>query len=414
MLSLKSLSASLVGVLSLSSGATAAANNSPQLVASTYFAGFHANRGFPVSAMPWDKYTDAKYSFAETTEDGGLDLSKSQPEELSCFVNAAKKNGVKALVSIGGWTGARYFSTNFGNEKNRTAFVKTCVDFAKEHSLDGLDFDWEYPNRQGLGCNTINENDTANFLEFLKELRKDPVGKDLYLTAAGSLLPWNDKDGAPSKDLGGFADVLDYLMIMNYDLYGGWSNVAGPNAALYSSCDERNNMGSGNQAVTKWNDAGIPLSQIVLGMPNYGHGFKVNATSAYNKNHKLNLYPAQNSTDRFQGSSWDNDPLIDACGNPNPPGGTYPFWSLIKEAKFLDASGNPAPGIAYTWDKCSNTPFLYDEEKQIYVSYDNARSFTEKGKFVKAKGLGGFATYEAGGDYNNILIDAVRAAVGLS
>jgi chitinase len=212
MLSLKSLSASLVGVLSLSAGASAAGNS--DLVASTYFAGFHANRGFPVSAMPWDKYTDAKYSFAETTEDGGLDLSQSQPEELSCFVNAAKKNGVKALVSIGGWTGARYFSTNFGNEKNRTAFVKTCVDFVKEHDLDGLDFDWEYPNRQGLGCNTINDNDTANFLEFLKQLRQDPVGKGLYLTAASSLFPWNDKAGSPSKDLGGFADVLDYIMIM--------------------------------------------------------------------------------------------------------------------------------------------------------------------------------------------------------
>jgi chitinase len=212
MLSLKSLCASLIGVLSLSSGATASSNS--DLVASTYFAGFHANRGFPVSAMPWDKYTDAKYSFAETTADGGLDISKSQPQELSCFVNAAKKNGVKALVSIGGWTGSKYFSTNFGNEKNRTAFVKTCVDFVTEHGLDGLDFDWEYPNKQGLGCNVINANDTANFLEFLKELRQDAIGKGLYLTAAGSLFPWNDKTGAASKDLGGFADVLDYIMIM--------------------------------------------------------------------------------------------------------------------------------------------------------------------------------------------------------
>ncbi|RGP77148.1 hypothetical protein FLONG3_4663 [Fusarium longipes] len=412
MLSPKSLSVSLVGLLSLTCGTNAASNS--DLVASTYFAGFHANRGFPVSAMPWDKYTDAKYAFAETTADGGLDLSGSQPEELGCFVSAAKKNGVKALVSIGGWTGSKYFSTNFGNEKNRTAFVKTCIDFVKEHDLDGLDFDWEYPNRQGLGCNVINDNDTANFLEFLKELRKDTVGKDLLLTAAGSLFPWNDKTGSASKDLGGFADVLDYIMIMNYDLYGAWADVAGPDAPLSRSCDKRNTMGAGDEAVARWTDAGLPTSQLVLGLPNYAHGFKVNATSAFGRNHKLNLYPAQNSTDRFQGSSWDDDAPIDSCGNANPPGGTYPFWSLIKEAKFLDESGNPAPGIAYTWDKCSKTPFLYDEEKEIYVSYDNARSFREKGKFIKAKGLGGFGTYEAGGDFNNILIDAVRSAVGLS
>jgi len=117
-------------------------------------------------------------------------------------------------------------------------------------------------------------------------------------------------------------------------------------------------MGAGDEAVAKWTRAGIPASQIVLGLPNYAHGFRVNVTSAFNKQKKLNLYPAQNSTDRFQGSSWDDDPRIDDCGNPAPPSGTYPFWSMIEEAKFLDTKGNPAPGIAYTWDKCSKTVCL--------------------------------------------------------
>ncbi|KAM0211741.1 hypothetical protein ACHAQD_010151 [Fusarium lateritium] len=411
MFSLKTFSTSLVGLLSLS-GASAAGSQS-DLVASTYFAGFHANRGFPVSSMPWDKYTDVKYAFAETVDDGSLDLSRAQPEELTCFVDAAKKNGVKALISIGGWTGSKYFSTNFGSEKNRTAFVKTCVDFVKKHDLDGIDFDWEYPNRQGLGCNEINDNDTSNFLKFLQELREDPVGEKLLLTAAGSLFPWNDKTGAASKNLDGFSDVLDYIMLMNYDLFGAWSPTAGPNAPLSRSCDPRNNQGAGDEGVAQWISAGMPASQLVLGVPAYGHGFSVNQTSAYGSNHKLNLYPAQNSTDRFQGSSWDTDPLIDDCGNPSPPGGTYPFWSMITEAKFLDVYGNPAPGISHTWDNCSQTPALYDAKKDIYVSYDDARSFHAKGQFVVSKGLGGFGTYEAGGDFNNILINAIRSAVGL-
>lgn len=29
---------------------------------------------------------------SETAADGGLDISRSQPEELTCFVDAAKKN----------------------------------------------------------------------------------------------------------------------------------------------------------------------------------------------------------------------------------------------------------------------------------------------------------------------------------
>lgn len=57
---------------------------------------------------------------------------------------------------------------------------------------------------------------------------------------------------------------------------------------------------------------------------------------------------------------------------------------------------------------------MYDEKAKIWVSYDDARSFTEKGKFVVQHKLGGFAMYEAGGDYKNILIDAIRKATGLA
>jgi len=45
------------------------------------------------------------------------------------------------------------------------------------------------------------------------------------------------------------------------------------------------------------------------------------------------------------------------------------------------------------------------------VSYDNAESFAAKGTYIKNTGLMGYAMWEAGGDYNNILIDAIGSAV---
>jgi chitinase len=48
---------------------------------------------------------------------------------------------VKALVSLGGWTGSRFFSTAFGSAANRTAFVQTVNKFASKYKLDGLDFE---------------------------------------------------------------------------------------------------------------------------------------------------------------------------------------------------------------------------------------------------------------------------------
>lgn len=319
---------------------------------------------------------------------------------------------MKALVSCGGWTGSRYFSSNVGSAENRTIFIKNALDLVSQYQLDGLDFDWEYPNKQGLGCNAINENDTANFLTFLQELRQQ--APNLTLTAATSLFPWNDATGNRSTELSGFADVLDYMMIMNYDIYGAWASTAGPNAPLDSACDARNIMGSGKMGVQAWLDAGVPADKLVLGLAAYGHGFRVNETSAMSANGTLNLYPAQNSSDRFQGSSWDDDPPIDDCGNAQPPSGTYPLWSLITEAGFLDETAKPMPGIEYTYDTCSQTPFLYNATSQVYVSYDDAQSISVKGEYIVNTGLKGFAVWEAGGDYNNIIVDAARKSTGMA
>lgn len=232
------------------------------------------------------------------------------------------------------------------------------MDLVSQYSLDGLDFDFEYPNRQGLGCNTISANDTTNFLSFLQELRQQPGASDIQFTAAASLLPWNDATGSQSADLSGFADVLDYIVIMNYDLYGMWSATAGPNAPLASACDTRNNQGSATLGIDAWIAAGMPADQIVLGLAAYGHGFRVTQDAALGNGTTLDMYPAFNSSDRFQGSSWDDDPAIDDCGNAQPHTGTYPFWSLVTEAGFLDESGEPQSGIVSGYDTCSQTVCL--------------------------------------------------------
>ena len=114
-------------------------------------------------------------------------------------------------------------------------------------------------------------------------------------------------------------------------------------------------MGAVQDGVAKWTAAGLPANKLVLGIPFYGHGFAVNETSAFTSPGVLNMYPPQNSTNRRQGSSWDNDPAVDPCGDAQPHSGTFPFWSMIKEAGFLDTSGNPKEGIAYHYDECSQT-----------------------------------------------------------
>jgi chitinase len=45
------------------------------------------------------------------------------------------------------------------------------------------------------------------------------------------------------------------------------------------------------------------------------------------------------------------------------------------------------------------------------ISYDDAASFTAKGMYIKNSGLRGYAMYEAGGDYDDILVNAINSAV---
>lgn len=48
------------------------------------------------------------------------------------------------------------------------------------------------------------------------------------------------------------------------------------------------------------------------------------------------------------------------------------------------------------------------------VSFDNAQSFTAKGKFIKQMGLRGFAMWEAGGDFHDVLLDSIRLSAGIN
>ena len=59
-------------------------------------------------------------------------------------------------------------------------------------------------------------------------------------------------------------------------------------------------------------------------------------------------------------------------------------------------------------------PFVYDETKQLMVSYDDPQSFAAKGKFIIQNNLLGFAMWETTGDHNDLLIDSLTTAAGVN
>jgi chitinase len=289
---------------------------------------------------------------------------------------------------------------------------------------------WESPNNQGIGCNTINVNDTANFIAFLQELRQHPLAAKLTLSAAVGLAPFFDATGRPSTDATGFAKVLDYVIVMDYDVWGNWSSTVGPNAPLNDTCAvPANQQGSAVSAVKAWTDAGMPVNQIVLGVASYGHSFNVPPSNAYMSGAKtLAAYPAFNASNQPLGDAWDNTGSVDICGVYEGSGGTFNLWGLIANG-FLTKEGTPADGIYYRYDTCSQTvnmiscpegrvlvslllqPYVYNDTSHVMVSFDNVQSFAAKGEYIKNTKLRGFSMWEAGGDYHDMLLDSIIDAI---
>jgi chitinase len=93
---------------------------------------------------------------------------------------------------------------------NLSAFILNCFNISKPDFIH-LFYSWEYPNRQGIGCNTISANDSANFLSFLQTLRSQEGANELLITAAVSIRTFVGSDGNPMTDVSAFAQVLDYI-----------------------------------------------------------------------------------------------------------------------------------------------------------------------------------------------------------
>lgn len=174
--------------------------------------------------------------------------------------------------------------------------------------------------------------------------------------------------------------VYDHVEMMNYDVWGSFSQFVGPNSPLADTCAPYQD-GSATSGVQKWTTAGFPANQILLGVASYGHSFLVSQANALtsssssssssssgsgsgNSTSTLALYPSFEQGTQPQGDSWDvsSAGTTDVCGNSASGSGfsgIWDFWGLVQEGWLeVDASGGNVTaqeGIDWTYDECSQT-----------------------------------------------------------
>jgi GH18 family chitinase len=202
----------------------------------------------PVEKLQTDKLTHIMYSFVIPKVDGTLhDLKK--PEQLIELVAKAHKDKAKVFISLGGWSYEGnalepIFKELASSDENRKFFIENVCAMVDEYKLDGVELDWEHPNKS-----------TADDYEKLVIELSDALKlKDKELTAAlnGSWYDdWAAEDTSviTEKSLERFS----FINVMAYDM----------NNADHSPIWFFEN------SISYWLNRGLPPEKIVMGVPLY-------------------------------------------------------------------------------------------------------------------------------------------------
>ncbi|EST06786.2 Glycoside hydrolase, family 18, catalytic domain protein [Kalmanozyma brasiliensis GHG001] len=352
-------------------------------IMAAYWADWTAST-LPPTSIDFTHFDILNYAFALPTSSFDLSLPTDPSGSLlRRFVAACRGGNTRAVLSIGGWGGSTYFSSAVRTADSRARFIANIIRVYQSYNLDGIDLDWEYPNDPGAGDNVYDPSDARNFQTFLQELRAAlPAGA--LLTAAVTHAPWIGSNGNPVSSVARAAGALDYVMIMNYDVWGSRANP-GPNAPLADLCGN-STLPNVNAAagVRAWSAAGMPRNKILLGIPAYGY---INTSS------KTSLIQRSPLEKRL------GVPLTSEDGSTTE--GQIGFSKIVAAGALQKGpSGlfDGAGGFDKHWDDCSDTPFLTDGTR--VVTYDDTSSIYDKGAFASAAGIGGISMWSLDGDTN--------------
>ncbi len=193
--------------------------------------------------------------------------------------------------------------------------------------------------------------------------------RHLYLTVAVGA----STDFLEHTDMGQVQKYVDTVNLMAYDYYEpGDSKTTGNHAPLFTDPADPQAI-SADRSVREYEQAGVPAAKLVLGVPFYGHVWGQVAAA----NHGL-----------FQ------------PGQPVP--NVYANYGAI-------VSSMLGQGYTRYWDEAASAPYLYNPDKQIFVSYEDPQSLALKCKFVLGHHLAGMMFWDYAGDPSGALLDTINA-----
>ncbi|USH05219.1 glycoside hydrolase family 18 protein [Grimontia kaedaensis] len=336
----------------------------------------------PYSAIVVDQEAAMEVDFGDVSVDVPYKGHFAQLAEL-------KKThpDLKILPSFGGWTMSEPFHAMAKDDAAIKQFAESAVALIAEYDFfDGIDLDWEYPGGGGLTTSPWNPetklSDDVKALEreaftTLVTLLRDELdalsaetGREYELSTAVGV-----SQKAAQIDWKAAAPKLTNMFAMTYDFLGGWGTQTGHLTNLHAT--DRSWWGMGADVfINQMIDLGIPKEKLVLGAAFYGRG--------------------------WEGSQFDgNLPTSDLASEKGASFGTgepgyFMYWDLKQNY-------TQSEGYQYGYDEASQAPYLWNPEKKVFISFEDARSVKAKAEWAKQQGLAGVFTWELSGDPDNEL-----------
>ena len=342
-------------------------------------------------------------------------------------------------------------TTNSDGSINYTGierFADSAVATMRQYKFDGLDIDYEYPTSMAGAGNPFDKSFMeprrkylwASYQELMKVLRQklDKASTEdnthylltIAAPSSGYLLR-----GMESFNV---TQYLDYVNIMSYDLHGAWNDHVGHNAALYDTGKDSElaqwdvydtaAYGGIGYLNTDWAyhyfRGSMQGGRINIGVPYYTRGWQ-----GVNGGEKglwgRAALPDQNNCPDGTGEGDKNNCGNGAIGIDNiwhdtdPKGnemgaGSSPIWHVknleraiwgsYSSSYSLDPVNDPSDRLVGDYkryyDNVAVAPWLWNEEKKVFLSIEDKESIYEKAEYVSEKGIGGIMFWELAGDYN--------------
>ncbi|KAI9346244.1 glycoside hydrolase superfamily [Obelidium mucronatum] len=383
-------------------------------------------------------FTAINYAFMNVNDQGNIITFDSWADQnwMAIFNGQRTKYPqLRTIVSLGGWSGSKHFSTIAKSPTLRQTFAQNVLKFIDSKGFDGVDIDWEYPGGGGIECNSVDPNDAANFALLLKDLRA-VLGPDRIISMATSAEPSKYTVKATKVNyVKEYMKYVSYVQIMTYDFYGSWVPYSDFNSPLRApgkgdgvKQPAVNSAGyvqplSQEVSVDAWIAAGASPKHLTNGLGFYGRSWSVQSNKDNGLYQQCTGSKNGSACAGIVGDYLDQKQWCDPCNTCYNSGvwmynnmrGQQNSAGMQSAAPLASGATTASNGWTRKYFDFAQSPTLYSPSyngKSSFISYDDPVSLKAKAAWAKSKGLGGAMVWELSQDYNKELVSAVRAGWG--